>query len=206
MILLGWIEDRGRQDLGHDGAGQLARLFQRCLRGFGLRTFAVIADEDRCAVLRALVAKLAGRVDRVDIMPEHIEQLFVADARRIVFDLQRFIVAGASRRHLLVGRIDLGAAGITGGGGEDAVDLVESRLDAPETTAGEHGCGARLRLGGGKRDNRQQGRERKPDLFHQAPAAVGLKIMATPFMQYRRPVGFGPSSNTWPRWPPQRRQ
>src|ERR1700739_3243127 len=28
--------------------------------------------------------------------------------------------------------------------------------------------------------------------------------MATPFMQYRRPVGGGPSLNTWPRWPPHR--
>ena len=27
--------------------------------------------------------------------------------------------------------------------------------------------------------------------------------MATPFMQYRNPVGCGPSENTWPRWPPQ---
>src|SRR5215471_14027405 len=25
-------------------------------------------------------------------------------------------------------------------------------------------------------------------------------------MQYLNPVGFGPSSKTWPRWPPQRRQ
>src|SRR5271165_5722070 len=25
-------------------------------------------------------------------------------------------------------------------------------------------------------------------------------------MQYRSPVGFGPSSKTWPRWPSQRRQ
>ena len=25
-------------------------------------------------------------------------------------------------------------------------------------------------------------------------------------MQYRSPVGVGPSPNTWPRWPPQRRQ
>ena len=30
--------------------------------------------------------------------------------------------------------------------------------------------------------------------------------MATPFMQYRSPVGRGPSLNTWPRWPPQRWQ
>jgi hypothetical protein len=34
----------------------------------------------------------------------------------------------------------------------------------------------------------------------------GLKVNAAPFMQYRSPVGLGPSSNTWPRWPPQRRQ
>src|ERR1700722_4294295 len=32
------------------------------------------------------------------------------------------------------------------------------------------------------------------------------KVMATPFMQYLRPVGCGPSSNTWPRWPPHRLQ
>src|SRR6201993_864128 len=30
------------------------------------------------------------------------------------------------------------------------------------------------------------------------------KVIATPFMQYRRPVGGGPSLNTWPRWPPHR--
>jgi len=29
--------------------------------------------------------------------------------------------------------------------------------------------------------------------------AVGLNVIATPFMQWRRPVGFGPSLNTWPR-------
>ena len=33
---------------------------------------------------------------------------------------------------------------------------------------------------------------------------VVVKVMATPFMQYLRPVGCGPSSNTWPRWPPHR--
>ncbi len=29
--------------------------------------------------------------------------------------------------------------------------------------------------------------------------SAGLKSSATPFMQYRRPVGLGPSSNTCPR-------
>jgi EAL domain len=31
------------------------------------------------------------------------------------------------------------------------------------------------------------------------PTAFGTNFKATPFMQYRRPVGFGPSSKTWPR-------
>src|SRR5215813_2403005 len=34
----------------------------------------------------------------------------------------------------------------------------------------------------------------------------GSKCSATPFIQYRRPVGPGPSSNTWPRCPPQDEQ
>jgi hypothetical protein len=36
--------------------------------------------------------------------------------------------------------------------------------------------------------------------------AAGRNASATPFMQYRSPVGFGPSSNTWPKWPPHRLQ
>ena len=31
-----------------------------------------------------------------------------------------------------------------------------------------------------------------------------MNVRATPFMQYRFPVGGGPSSNTWPRWDPHR--
>lgn len=31
----------------------------------------------------------------------------------------------------------------------------------------------------------------------------GTKTVATPFIQYLRPVGGGPSGKTWPRWPPQ---
>src|SRR5579872_2451785 len=33
-----------------------------------------------------------------------------------------------------------------------------------------------------------------------------LKFKATEFMQYRNPVGFGPSSKTWPRCAPHRAQ
>ena len=37
-----------------------------------------------------------------------------------------------------------------------------------------------------------------------AAAHSAVKIIATPFMQYRSPVGCGPSLNTWPRWLPHR--
>ena len=33
-----------------------------------------------------------------------------------------------------------------------------------------------------------------------------MNSRASPLMQYLRPVGLGPSSNTWPRCPPHRRQ
>lgn len=32
---------------------------------------------------------------------------------------------------------------------------------------------------------------------------AAIKSIAAPFMQYRLPVGFGPSLNTWPKCPPQ---
>jgi len=35
---------------------------------------------------------------------------------------------------------------------------------------------------------------------------AALKVSATPLLQYRSPVGDGPSSNTWPWCPPQRAQ
>src|SRR3954470_14257475 len=38
------------------------------------------------------------------------------------------------------------------------------------------------------------------------PYFAGSNFSDTPFMQYRSPVGPGPSGKTWPRWPPQRAQ
>ncbi len=35
---------------------------------------------------------------------------------------------------------------------------------------------------------------------------AGRKLSDRPLMQWRLPVGLGPSSKIWPRWPPQRRQ
>ena len=40
----------------------------------------------------------------------------------------------------------------------------------------------------------------RPDRLQGIPS----KANAAEFMQYRIPVGFGPSPNTWPRWEPHR--
>jgi len=37
-------------------------------------------------------------------------------------------------------------------------------------------------------------------------SSFGSNFNAAPLMQYRNPVGFGPSSKTWPRWPSQLQQ
>ena len=44
--------------------------------------------------------------------------------------------------------------------------------------------------------------------FGSTPRAyfAGTNFIAPEFMQYRNPVGLGPSSKTCPRWPPQREQ
>ena len=56
-----------------------------------------------------------------------------------------------------------------------------------------------------KRNPAQQGRTDKPD---RALSAIGYFFDSISkemeLMQKRWPVGFGPSSKTWPRWLPQR--
>src|SRR4029453_12995899 len=51
------------------------------------------------------------------------------------------------------------------------------------------------------------GGSQPPSRAHRGSASQpGRKVSATPFMQYRRPVGGGPSSKTGPRCPPQGRR
>src|SRR5713226_4892643 len=97
--------------------------------------------EDRRAILAPRVAELRVGRERIDIVPEGIEQFFVADSFRIVGNLNRFGVAGGARADFLVGRVLFGAAGVAGGGRNDALDLVEETFHGPETAAGKSGLG-----------------------------------------------------------------
>src|SRR5258706_5503512 len=139
VVLLGGIEGSGRHDLGLDGL--LEALLHLGLRGLGQALLRLVAVEDRRAVLVPHVAELAVLHQRIDVVPERVEQLLVTDLRRIVGYLDGLDVAGAARGDLLVGGILLAAARISRSGRQDARDLVERRFHAPEATGGEGGLG-----------------------------------------------------------------
>src|SRR5262249_47789147 len=93
---------------------------------------------------------------RIDVVPEHVEQLVIAHLGRIVHDLHRFGVTGAAVRNLFVAGVDGVPASVAGGGANYAVDLVEIGLQAPEAGAGHGGKGGALRLASLPRCSREQ--------------------------------------------------
>src|SRR2546421_2020092 len=100
--------------------------------------------EDGGAVLVPVVAELRILLRRVDVMPEHVEELLVTHLFWVIYDLDCFRMAGTAGRHLVVGRIFLVSAGVARGGGDHAGELVKWRLHAPEAAAGKGGlCRAR---------------------------------------------------------------
>src|SRR5262249_57090681 len=115
----------------------LEALLNRRLRGSRQRPLFVAVIEDRAAVLVAMVAKLSILRQGIDVVPEYVEELVIANLGRVADDLHRFGVAGAAARHLLVAGIGGVPAGIARGGADHAFDLVEVGLQAPETAAGE---------------------------------------------------------------------
>jgi len=111
VITLGLVEGAGGNNLDDDRL--LETLLDVLLRRFGGLPLRFVANEDRGAILIADVAELTMRVQRIDVLPEVIEQLLVADLRRIEHDLHGFRVARSAVRHLLVGRILDVPAGVT---------------------------------------------------------------------------------------------
>ena len=108
--------------------------------GFGNPFLVVIFIEDDGAVLSSLVGALAVEFGGVvDDGEEHFEQLAVSDLGRVVGYLDGFGVAGsASANHFIVSGVP-GAAGESGDGRLNALDMLEDTLDAPEAAAGKNG-------------------------------------------------------------------
>ena len=137
MVVLGLVERTGGHDLGRDRL--LEALGDLRLRRLGQTALLVIAVENGAAVLAAMVAELAILRERIDVVPEHVEKLLVADLGWIEGDLHRLGMAGAAVRDLFVARIGDLSAGIAGRGAEHARHLVEVGLHAPEAAAGKRG-------------------------------------------------------------------
>src|SRR5262249_15049108 len=215
-MLFGLVERPGWHDRRLDRL--LEALLNRRLRGFRQRPLLLAMIEDRAAVLVAVIAELPILRQRIDVVPEHVEQLVIAHLGRVVHDLHRFGVPGAAVRDLLVAGIGGVPAGIARGGADHAVDLVEIGLHAPETAAGEGCGGGLLRLAprpGGARVSawREQTAERDrsadgADLAPHAPFAaspigrgVGASRSASSLLILLPPPGRGSAPRS-----PRRRQ
>src|SRR5688500_6295063 len=90
VVFFGRIEGGGGVDFGDDGPVVLAARFKTCLRGEGGVALLRAVVEDRRAVLRAYVRPLAVEGGGVVVLPEDLKQLLIADARGVVYNLDRF--------------------------------------------------------------------------------------------------------------------
>src|SRR3989454_7154545 len=114
VVLLGGIELRGRHDLGDDRPLERLGLHQRLLRFLGQPLLRLVVVGGGPAKLVPIVAEMPVRRGWINVVPEDLQELGVADLGGIEEDLDRLRVAGLPGRHVLVGRILLHAAGIAG--------------------------------------------------------------------------------------------
>lgn len=108
-----------------------------CLN-FITRRFSSFALTVRCedggAIGVASVAELTADVERIHVPPEEVQEVFIADHRRIENDLNGFVVPGTSACHIVVGRVLKAASGKPGNDANNSVAPLKRRLGAPETT------------------------------------------------------------------------
>src|SRR5262249_1127467 len=139
MIVLRRIEHGSGNDFGYDGL--LETFAERLLRFLRQPFLGFIVVKDRRAILTAHVAKLPVRSERIDITPEHLEQLLVTDLFWIIGNLDHLCLSGLAGRYFLIRRIFLCSTRVTRDGRNDPVELVKGWFHAPETAAGKSGLG-----------------------------------------------------------------
>ena len=121
----------------------------------------------------------------------------IADLRRIVLDSHGLGVAGRIAANILVGRSILVPPGVTDRCRFHALDLAKGGLDAPEAAGGKRcrfGLDFLLAL-----LSAAFGASAWKASFTMAAGLPSSNLSDAELMQYRRPVGSGPSSKTWPR-------
>ena len=135
MLRLGLPEGAGGLQLGHHRAGPATggvHLGDRALGGLALR---LAQPVDARAVGSAAVIALAVRRRRVMDLEEELQQRAVAQPRRVEDDLDRL----GMRAVVAVGRVGHVAAAVAHAGRDDAGQMADQLLHAPEAAAGEDG-------------------------------------------------------------------
>ena len=107
----------------------------------------VAAVKNDRAILSPAIGALTVQRGRVVGFPESLQQLFVRDGLRIIFDLDHLGVASGSGTDLFVGGIFLRSASETAGNGFHARNQLEDRLGSlRRAELAEEGRGRRARM------------------------------------------------------------
>src|SRR5688572_14546833 len=133
MLGLGFPELTCWHDLGHDFAGPQPGFVDIGDRVLGNPTMLVGSVEDCRAIAGPDVVPLAVARARIVNLEEELEDLSVADPRRIEDDFDRFGMCSM----IAIGCVGRVAACVADARRENAVVTAKEILHAPEATAGE---------------------------------------------------------------------
>ena len=134
MVVLGFVESDGGNNLRHDGAAELSCFFA-FLPGSSRGLLLLRRMEKNCrAVLRAEIRALPVQLRGIVVLPENVQQVFIRDFGGIVLDFNRFGVTGPIAANVFIGWILRVSAGIAHACSTDAGNLAERGFNTPETS------------------------------------------------------------------------
>src|ERR1700722_14998770 len=139
MVILRFVKRLKRTHLGDDRIASGIRCVQFPNEGLGLALLLIRRIEDHRAIFGTHVRPLAIEAGRIVRSKEHRQQIAIRYARGIVFDAHYFSVTGPAGAYLAIGRILEGASREARQHRYHAVELLEHRLGAPETSPTEYG-------------------------------------------------------------------
>ena len=126
-----------RYDLRDDGLFVFTRSIQLFLRIFRLFLLFPIVVKDGRAILGPHVGTLAVQRRRIVHPEKDLQQVAVADHRRVERHLHDLGMAGPTGADRLVRRVGHGAPGVARNDTLDALQAPEDRVEAPKAAAGE---------------------------------------------------------------------
>ena len=135
VVVLGFVEGHGGNNLSCDGLAETVGLFERFFGGAGGGFLLWGGEENGGAILAAVIRALTVDLGGIVVLPEHFEQLFVGQLGRVVGDFYCFSVASAVGADFFVGGVAGLASGIAYAGRDDAGQLAERGFDSQKHPA-----------------------------------------------------------------------